>query len=238
MTPSCFLSSTFAHSKFERRYVARAIVAAGFDVVLAEHRSVDPDDAIRDCNRLLESCEYAVVLLGDSSGSVADDFLVMELPYIYCEARAASSLGLPVLVYRLRPPFPDDELLLDRGENINELHGCRRARGERFHWAMNLDYQLAPHAKREISSVSELGRCIPEDLRNAERFRASGRLERSKMLATSDDVTRKFLAEVDFRFCDCGTLIGSRPIFGSRGACHVCGVDVEARREGVRQAHR
>ena len=238
MPVSVFLSSTLRDLTLERRFVISVLEKASFAVLAVEKlgEKLGEEQALKWSLQQTKSADYTIVLIGESNGSEGDEFLGISLPYVYCEARAASAVGKPVLCYDLNRPFPDSHLLLRENENAETI-----ARGHWEHiflYAMNLRYQLSPYPMRQINSVKELGETVPRDIASAEAFRWKSRKARNLFLRGLPRSERDLFINQDYLFCDCGTLVGDRgSFFGPSGKCEVCGMDIDKRRGRLERHH-
>ncbi|RWN69740.1 MAG: DUF4062 domain-containing protein [Mesorhizobium sp.] len=142
-----FVSSTFTDLKEERAEVIQAIweldcIPTGMEAFVASNES--QWDVIK---RVIDECDYYVLIIGGRYGSVTDGISYTEKEYRY-----AKKTGLPVLAFVHGKP---DEIPVGKTEKDE----TSRKKLEAFRSEIMKDYPI-----REWSSASELGGLVSRSL--------------------------------------------------------------------------
>jgi hypothetical protein len=90
-----FVSSTYSDLKDERRRVSETLAKAGYIPAGMELFPATDQQQLEFIKRVIDRCDYYVVILGGRYGSLADD----KISYTEKEYEYATSTGIPVLAF-------------------------------------------------------------------------------------------------------------------------------------------
>src|SRR6266478_5263390 len=95
-----FVSSTYSDLKEERKRVAETLAKAGFISAGMELFPAADQEALQFIERIIDRCDYYVVIIGGRYGSLADH----NVSFTEKEYEYAVSKGIPVLHFFTRSP--------------------------------------------------------------------------------------------------------------------------------------
>src|SRR5215467_13405024 len=90
-----FVSSTFSDLKDERQRVSNTLAKAGYIPAGMELFPATDQQQLEFIKRVIDRCDYYVVIVGGRYGSLADD----NVSYTEKEFEYAASKGIPVLAF-------------------------------------------------------------------------------------------------------------------------------------------
>jgi hypothetical protein len=154
-----FVSSTYDDLVDERRHVREAISKAGH---VPEGMEVFPASSQRQFDfikRVIQRCDYYVVIVGGRYGSLADD----EISYTEREYGYAASLGLPVLAFLHADPTALDakriEIDTAKAAKLSAFRGQLESKSLVDYWdsPSQLATKVVAALAQEISSNPRVG---------------------------------------------------------------------------------